>query len=58
VCVASEFNIFFLPAYLLGLVNGAQGVVKKVWCHPGSNVRTHLPAVVFVKFDGYSGMTF
>jgi ATP-dependent DNA helicase PIF1 len=38
-----------------GLVNGAQGVVKKIWFDQGSNVRSHLPAVVFVQFDGYSG---
>jgi hypothetical protein len=37
-----------------GLVNGAQGVVKKIWFDQGSNVRSHLPAVVFVQFDGYS----
>ena len=38
-----------------GLVNGAQGAVKKIWFDQGSNARSHLPAVVFVKFDGYSG---
>ena len=38
-----------------GLVNGAQGVVKKIWFDQGSNAHSHLPAVVFVKFDGYSG---
>ena len=38
-----------------GLVNGAQGVVKKIWFDQGSNARSHLPAVIFVKFDGYSG---
>jgi len=37
-----------------GLVNGAQGVVKKIWFDQGSNSRSH-PAVVFVEFDGYSG---
>jgi hypothetical protein len=37
-----------------GLVNGAQGVVKKIWFDQGSNARSHLPAVIFVKFDGYS----
>lgn len=38
-------------------MNGAQGVVKKIWFHPGSNPQTHLPAVVFVQCDGqtYSG---
>ena len=38
-----------------GLVNGAQGVVKKIWFDQGSNACSHLPAVVFVKFYGYSG---
>jgi len=38
-----------------GLVNGAQGVVKKIWFDQGSNARSHLPAVIFVEFDGYSG---
>src|ERR1700691_610666 len=38
-----------------GLVNGAQDVVKKIWFDQGSNARSHLPAVVFVQFDGYSG---
>src|ERR1700683_4377032 len=38
-----------------GLVNGAQGVVKKIWFYQGSNACSHLPAVVFVQFDGYSG---
>ena len=42
--------------FALGLVNGAQGVVKKIWFHQGSNPRSHLPAVVFVKFNGYTGM--
>jgi ATP-dependent exoDNAse (exonuclease V) alpha subunit len=38
-----------------GLVNGAQGIVKKIWFDQGSNSHSHLPAVVFVEFDGYSG---
>ena len=38
-----------------GLVKGAQDVVKKIWCNQGSNAQSHLPAVVFVKFDEYSG---
>ena len=38
-----------------GLVNGAQGVVKKIWFDQGSNTCSHLPAVIFIKFDGYSG---
>jgi hypothetical protein len=40
---------------LKGLVNGAQGVVKKIWFGQGSNSHSHLPVVVFVQFDGYSG---
>ncbi|KAK6981325.1 hypothetical protein R3P38DRAFT_2477437, partial [Favolaschia claudopus] len=31
-----------------GLVNGAQGIVRKLWYYPGSNPRDVLPAVVFV----------
>ena len=38
-----------------GLVNGAQGVVKKIWFNQGSNSPSHLPAVVFFEFVGYSG---
>jgi ATP-dependent exoDNAse (exonuclease V) alpha subunit len=38
-----------------GLVNGAQGVVKIIWFNQGSNSCSHLPVVVFVEFDGYSG---
>jgi ATP-dependent DNA helicase PIF1 len=37
-----------------GLVNGAQGVVKKIWFDQGSDTCSYLPAVVFVQFDGYS----
>ena len=37
-----------------GLVNGAQGVVKKIWFDQGSDTCSHLPAVVFVQFDGSS----
>jgi ATP-dependent exoDNAse (exonuclease V) alpha subunit len=39
-----------------GLVNGSQGIVKKVWFRPRSNPQTHLPDVVFVKFEGYTGV--
>jgi len=39
-----------------GLVNGAQDVVKKIWFDHGSNAHGHLPAVVFVQFDGYTGL--
>ncbi|KAK7029284.1 hypothetical protein R3P38DRAFT_2476820, partial [Favolaschia claudopus] len=31
-----------------GLVNGAQGIVRKLWYYPGSNPRDVLPAVFFV----------
>ena len=34
-----------------GLVNGAQGIVKKIWYNQGSNPQSHLPAVVFVKLE-------
>ena len=34
---------------------GAQGVVKKIWFDQGSNAHSHLLAVIFIKFDGYSG---
>ena len=44
-----------LKSFSLSLVNGAQGIVKKIWFHQGSNPHSHLPAVVFVKFDGYTG---
>jgi len=44
-----------LKFFAQGLVNGAQGIVKKIWFHQGSNPRSHLPAVVFVKFNGYTG---
>ena len=44
-----------LKSFSLGLVNGTQGIVKKIWFHQGSNPHSHLPAVVFVKFDGYTG---
>jgi hypothetical protein len=36
-------------------VNGAQGVVKMIWYHAQANPREDLPAVVFVRCDGYSG---
>ena len=38
-----------------GLVNGAQGVVKKIWFDQGSNAHSHLSAVILIKFDVYSG---
>ena len=33
-------------------MNGAQGVVKKIWFNQESNSHRHLPGVVFVEFDG------
>jgi hypothetical protein len=44
--------------YQTGLVDGAQGIVKKIWFHPGSNPQMNLPAVVSVQCDegGYSGI--
>ncbi|KAJ7840441.1 hypothetical protein B0H13DRAFT_1486642, partial [Mycena leptocephala] len=42
----------------LGLVNGCQGVVKKICYLPGSDVRANIPSVVFVECDGYSGKCF
>ena len=36
-------------------MNGSQGVVKKIWFNHSSNPRSHLPAVVFVEFQGYTG---
>jgi hypothetical protein len=40
-----------------GLVNGAQGTIKKIWFQPGSNPQMNLPSVVFVQCDegAYSG---
>ncbi|KIJ35400.1 hypothetical protein M422DRAFT_262363 [Sphaerobolus stellatus SS14] len=37
-----------------GLVNGARGIVKKIWYKPGADPKVNLPAVVFVQVDGYS----
>jgi hypothetical protein len=39
-----------------GLVNGTQGVVKKLWYLQGSNPKKDLPAVVFVQCPEYTGM--
>jgi hypothetical protein len=36
-------------------VNGAQGVVKRIWYSGRTNPQEHLPAVVFVECKGYSG---
>jgi ATP-dependent exoDNAse (exonuclease V) alpha subunit len=38
-----------------GLVNGAQGTVKKIWFSPGTDPHKDLPAVVFVACPDYSG---
>ena len=46
-----------VPQFYLGLVNGSQGIVKKIWYQPQDDPKTHkLPAVVFVECPGYSGM--
>jgi hypothetical protein len=38
------------------LVNGAQGVIQKIWYAPNSNPKKgHLPAVIFVSCPDYSG---
>ena len=47
-------NLWTSKGLVNGLVNGAQGVVKKVWFDQGSNVHSHLPAVVFVQFDRWT----
>lgn len=38
-----------------GLVNGSQGIIRKIWFNHGTNPRSHLPAVIFVEFEGYDG---
>lgn len=41
---------------IVGLVNGAQGTVKRIWYQPRAIPKDgDLPSVVFVKCDGYSG---
>jgi len=40
-----------------GLVNGSQGVVKKIWYAPGAGPKIDLPSVVFVECKGYKGET-
>jgi len=40
-----------------GLVNGSQGVVKKIWYAPGAGPKIDLPSVVFVECEGYKGET-
>jgi hypothetical protein len=37
------------------LVNGTQGVIKKIWYHARSDPKKDLPAVIFVDFPGYTG---
>ena len=39
-----------------GLVNGSQSDVKKMWFNCGSNPCSHLPAVLFIEFQGYSSL--
>ena len=38
-----------------GLVNGAQGIVKKIWFQHGKNPKKDLPAVIWVDVKGYTG---
>lgn len=41
-----------------GLVNGSQGIVKKIWYSGDPDPRLPqpaLPSVVFVEWDGYKG---
>jgi ATP-dependent DNA helicase PIF1 len=52
--VQEYFNLQRLYC-LTGLVNGSQGIVKKICYSPNANPRTELPVVVFVHFPGYSG---
>ena len=40
----------------MGLVNGAMGIVKAI-CYQNDELPPHLPVVVTVKFDGYTGPT-
>ena len=40
----------------MGLVNGAMGTVKVI-CYQNDELPPHLPVVVTVKFDGYTGPT-
>jgi len=49
-------DFYFLNIHL-GLVNGYQGVVKKICYNQTSDPKWgDLPAVVFVQCDGYSGI--
>lgn len=56
----SVFIICVSDFYLIGLVNGAQGVVRKIWYAPNADIhqKCELPAVVFVEIPGYSGMVY
>ena len=48
--------LIFLIKIYLGLVNGCQGVVKKICCNQTSNSKKgDLPAIVFFQCNGYSG---
>ena len=51
-CSLHNYLIYSTP----GLVNGSRGVVKKIWFNQNTTPQSHLPAVVFVQFDGYTGM--
>jgi hypothetical protein len=37
------------------IMNGCQGIIKKIWFSPGANLQKALPSVVFVECDGYTG---
>jgi hypothetical protein len=54
--ISIQFNFEGCLTFLCtGLVNGSQGVIKKIWFNRGSNPCSHLPAVVFVEFQGHTG---
>ena len=48
--------VIFLIKFYLGLVNGCQGIDKKICCNQTSNSKKgDLPAIVFFQYNGYSG---
>jgi hypothetical protein len=50
-----------LLTHMLGLVNGSQGIVRKIWYSGDPNPHSPnpaLPSVVFVEWDGYKGRNF
>ena len=45
-----------VPDICLGLVNGYQGIIKKIWYWPQDDPKSHkLPAAIFVECPRYSG---